>query len=171
MGFAYLLHQSSIWSNVPDGSRNCRIFLVAWWIYLSIYLILTNTSQLRNVGTFIFMGMCVDFVVCAVIYKTYYGRSILHENIIDDDNNWNYHTDEHKYIPKSNTELNHIHQEQVNEFTEQQASKIKTKNILHNKQCIHAATIIQRWWHKILYEPPGGILFLREQEAFYTNDE
>jgi len=176
MGIGYLLHQSSLWSDLPNQSRNCRIFLIAGWFYIFVYFGLLNIYKTSDChcGSFVFMGMMLDFFACGIIYKNYYGRSILCENVDtrEVDDKWNYDEATHKYIPKSDKELHHIKQERENRFT----NVLEAQSVVDNKQRIRAAVVIQRWWHQRLYEPPHGILFLRGQEAFYnecgdSNDE
>ena len=129
---------------------------------LNIY----KTSDCHT-GSFVFVGMMLDFFVCGIIYKNYYGRSILCGNVDTREVNqkWNYDEATHKYIPKSDQELAHIIQKREDKFTD----LLNAENIMDKKHQIRAAIVIQRWWHKKLYEPPHGILFLQGQNKFEMN--
>ncbi len=163
MGFAYFLHESFIFPHLSNAKRNCRIFLIAGWIYTCLYLFLVNwRMEFKDLGKFIFAIAMMDLFVCGCVYKDYYGRSILSETE-DTNNNWHYDEKTHKYTPKPTEEKEYEAKQQLELFEK----RLHAEQVMKNKERIRAAAVIQRWWHKKLYEPGCGILFLRGQEAFY----
>ena len=95
----YTIHQSSIWSDLPDGKRNVRILVISLFIYIILHAIV---YELRNdfliaklIHGYFFYILFVDFFASAILYKTYYGRTVLQE--LNPYENDKYDEVEHKY--------------------------------------------------------------------------
>lgn len=188
MCFYYVLHEYVLPESetFTGGKRNCATFLYGSFMYAVIYAVLKNL-QLRY-------GMCMDAVIAAfftivlsdavamsVIYRQYYGRSILNEIELDENvNKWIFDEKTQKYRPKPESQ---ILKEKLDALTESQRviSTYKAKiaryekllqadteksRILEHKQKIRAARTIQRWWREKLYRPPTGIFYKRALQDF-----
>ena len=114
-----------------------------------------------------------DCATCGFLYKSHYGRSILHEVEevagVDGKSSWVYDESRHKYRKKTLQEIEHEKdlEKQKKEKVASKAEKEKRrKNIESSKREIRAAKVIQRWWRKVLYEPPDGIFYLRALDSF-----
>ena len=103
----YLLYHLPIWKGMTNGKRIARIMLIALVLYILLFAYSfehKNDNFLFKVisGYFVYF-LIADFVVNAVLYKLYYGRSILKEFK-------SYETDyfdekKHKYYPKPENEI------------------------------------------------------------------
>lgn len=96
----YLLHQSPIWKNLPDGKRNVRIMFMAMTIYIYLHAIAFENKDsslfFKIIHGYFMWILAVDIFTCACVYKLYYGRSILkelnvHETDYYDEGNHRYH--------------------------------------------------------------------------------
>ncbi len=95
----YTIHQSSIWNDLPNGKRNVRILVISLFIYIILHAIV---YELRNdfliaklIHGYFFYILFVDFFASAILYKTYYGRTVLQE--LNPYENDKYDEIEHKY--------------------------------------------------------------------------
>jgi hypothetical protein len=115
MAILYLLHNlfpSAEYSEITEGQRNSRIFLMGMFIYTLIYIMLKNCELNGTISEFIYptykVGFYIMFIadvaVMAWTYKNYFGRSVVHEvnEIVSDKTKSNFDYDEkrHKYIQK-----------------------------------------------------------------------
>jgi hypothetical protein len=118
-----------------------------------------------------------DCATCGFLYKNHYGRSILHEveEVAGSDckTNWVYDEETHKYRKKTCKEKE-VEAEEARIETIRKQEEKNTKNekeqkkreIDKNKRETRAAKVIQKWWRKVLYEPPNGIFYLRAKSNF-----
>lgn len=123
MAIFYLLHNiiphNSKEGGTTDGQRNCRLFMIGVFIYVSIYIFMKNIQlkgtiqeewyESLKVGLYVLI--IADVMVMGYIYKDYYGRSILHEvnetvnnKLIDEV--FDYDKPTHKYSKKIKIILN-----------------------------------------------------------------
>lgn len=104
----YLIHQSPIWDDLPDGKRNVRILVVALVLYMIMAYVAREYRENNPICKFLydfsFALPMADLFVNAINYKLYYGRSILHEiNDTDIKQKHEYDEDTHKYYEKKPT--------------------------------------------------------------------
>lgn len=190
MPLFYLIHNLPWGQHLSDGQRNCRTFLFGVCIYMGIYLIFKNLQLHGYLGgmydalysAFIVI-LCADVAVMGYIYRSYFGRNILHELG---------HADEKQYYdPITHTYLDHVpldvqlakdleHQklreeynlkmehmrEEIERLKEEKLSRQRTEKIIEDKNQLRAVVKIQRWWREHLYEPGRGPLFLKAQHDF-----
>jgi len=100
-------------SNITDGARNARLFLMGMFIYVMIYIYLKNiqlsgTIQEQfydSIKVGLYILFIADICVMGYIYKNHYGRSITNEvgEVIHDKQSTEFDYDEtkHKYIKKT----------------------------------------------------------------------
>jgi len=127
-----------------------------------------------------------DLAVMAYLYRSYFGRSVLHELSpdVDKKSDWYYDPETHKYsnhlpidlqlVKKLKEQKAHIEyeiqsdllQEQIDEAKEARIREEKTRKIVENKNELRAAIKIQRWWRQHLYEPGRGVVYLKAKQHF-----
>jgi len=84
---------------MPNGKRNVRILFISLIVYIFLHAILFELKD-ANIFCKIFHGyfiwiLLADILLCAILYKSYYGRSILNElNPMEKDY---YDEDTHRY--------------------------------------------------------------------------
>lgn len=98
----YLLHQSPIFNNLSNGKRNVRILFIAMTIYIFLH-VFTRENKNNNYLCKIFQGCLPYFIIgdiflAGVMYKLYYGRSLLNE--LDLREKDYYDTKTHRYYDK-----------------------------------------------------------------------
>jgi hypothetical protein len=161
-----------------------------------IYVVLKNLQihgYLNGIYDALYTAFIVillaDIAVMAYVYRSYFGRNILHELSPDTEKKeeWYYDPETHKYsnhLPleaqlakdlkeeKAHEEYKiqkELLAEQITEFKEAHITKMETAKIIEDKNRIRAATKIQQWWRKHLYEPGHGTLYLKSQQHFEEN--
>lgn len=141
----YLIHSAKWWGkSMEDGKRNCLTFMIGSYVWFFIFMTIQYLSggnknslfELAKANFMILIG--IDAAVMAYTYKTFYGRSILHE-LADNNNGWIYHSGKHKYIKYNPGNLT--------AYQESRYGQLKQKNNL--KQIVK----IQRWWKELFYSP------------------
>lgn len=193
MPIFYTIHNLPWGHDLTDGQRNCRTFLLGVCIYVGLYLILKNLHIFGYLGgmydalysSFLVILMA-DIGVMGYVYRSYFGRSILHELSPDEQK-----TQKWYYDPKTHTYLEHppIEVQLTNELKEQAAraeydlkmerlqeeithlkqekfSQEQTQQIIDGKNRLRAAVMIQRWWRRHLYQPRTGVVFKKAQQDF-----
>ena len=101
--FCYLLNRSFLWrnSNLTEGQRNVRILFVGLILYLVLHSIAYSYKETSAIFKFIngyFMFIIIaDIILCACLYKMYYGRSIVNE--LNGHETDHYDEKAHKYHP------------------------------------------------------------------------
>ena len=168
MGFLYLIHNLNWGQELSDGNRNSRTVIIGFFCYIALYVLLHQLHYSFGVFTdgFIsglFLMFLADVSVMAYTYKAYYGRGIMNELIIDDDQSkWVYDQNTHKYRRPTSADIAKAEEEAKAEEA-RAASVARTNQIRETKSKIRAAVFIQRWWRDKLYRPSCGILYLRAQ--------
>lgn len=183
----YLLHNFLPETDTfKDGKRNCLTFMFGSLCYSIAYAVLKNFQLMYGVVldafiTALLLTLGADMCTMAYIYKTYYGRNILHEIGAErEQKDWKYNDDTHKYRRTTEAEkiarklqetkekvvMQEIYNKELNELKAKIKSMKKTEIILRNKEKLRAAVFIQRWWRKKLYLAPNGILYLKSLSSF-----
>ena len=104
----YILQQSPLWADLPDGKRHVRILFMGLTIYIIMHALCFEYKH-KNFfckmwhGYFMWIIMA-DIFVCGINYKLYYGRTMIkelspYENDIYDEAKHTYH--EKKKLPKN----------------------------------------------------------------------
>lgn len=130
---AYLLHQSPIWNDLPNGKRNVRIMVIALMIYIILKaLAFENKDKLlgRIINDWFMYFFVVDFLACAALYKMYYGRNIFKELTPYEEDE--YDEKSHKYKPKKKN-TNYVYDEnepipEMEDIIEQELQIAKEKD-------------------------------------------
>lgn len=103
MPIYYLLHHILPESETfKDGKRNCATFLLGSMLYIIVYCVLCNVElrygiAFEPVRRSLFLMWLADVSTMGYIYKSYYGRSIMHEINDVDQHDWVYDEVTHKY--------------------------------------------------------------------------
>lgn len=98
--------------DIEHGKRNCKLFLLGVFIYVCIYTFLMHLKVMypnwlmndvyRSGLVYLFVA---DIFVMAYIYKSYFGRSIIHEIGEENELEFEYDKDNHRYIRSKNKKL------------------------------------------------------------------
>ena len=175
----YLLHHVLPESDTfKDGKRNCATFLFGSVFYAVVYGVLCNL-ELRHGLAFeavrrsLFLVWMADATTMAYTYRSYYGRSILHEITPDDSDqrDWVYDGVTHKYRRPTAAERESkrlAEAAELERLKDGHAGQKRTLEIVRHKSRVKAARVIQQWWRAKLYHPPGGILYKRARQRFYA---
>ena len=178
MVFYHLLHHVLPESDTyRDGKRNCGTFLYGSLLYAVVHVVLCNLELRYGIGfepvrRSLFMVWLADAATMAYTYKSYYGRSILHEiGSVDagDQRDWVYDDVTHKYRRPTPAELESKRLAEAADLDRMKADhsrQHRTRQIVLNKSRIMAARVIQQWWRAKLYHPPDGIFYKRAQQRF-----
>ena len=97
----YLLHQSPLWTDLPNGKRNVRIVFMALSMYICLHALANgyhgSNFVMRTIRDYFYWILAADIFICACTYKIYYGRTILQElNPYETDK---YDESTHTYMP------------------------------------------------------------------------
>ncbi len=114
----YLIHNminnmqlTSEWS---ESKKNCFTLIIGGTLYVLLYVFLeyfhkiTGNIFIDLLHKFFFYFVIIDAITMAILYKLYFGRSIFNETIPNEDANWNYDDETHKYKSKKNLETDEI---------------------------------------------------------------
>lgn len=193
MPIFFTIHNLNWGQDLSHGQRNCRTFLYGVCIYLAIYLIFKNLQLHGYLGgmydalysAFIIV-LVADMSVMAYLYRSYFGRNILHEITPNDQKkqNWYYDPETHQYsdqppleaqlakeleekkvIEKYRDEFRQLKEEKLAK-REQELARQRTEQIIEDKNRLRAVIKIQRWWRKHQYEPGRGAVYMRAQQDF-----
>ncbi len=114
----YLLHNLINNLQLTDGwkesKKNCLTFIVGATIYILLYVLAeylqrkTGYLVFELFHKFFFYFVIIDAITMAVLYKLYWGRSILNEIIPNENSNWVFKDDDHKYVKRENLEADEI---------------------------------------------------------------
>lgn len=180
MVFYYVLHHTLLETETfKDGKRNCATFLFGTVLYAVLYVI-TKNMQLRfglmwdAIATAIVAVWFADACTMAYVYRSHFGRSILHE--VTTPEGWKFDKSSHTYKRPSKADV----LEEALEVDGKLMTVIKTHEdaresaakqargdaIRRRKEEVRAACVIQRWWRARLYNPPDGILYLKALRNF-----
>ena len=104
--FYYFFHHSLPESSTfTEGRRNCATFLYGSFMYCVLYVIVKNLRMRFGQGFDPVLAILLplwiaDAGVMGFVYRSHYGRSILHEIPLDDDDSskWVYDAETHKYV-------------------------------------------------------------------------
>lgn len=76
----YLIHQSPLWSGMNNGKRNTRILFIVVVLYFLLYAISFENKDrsivFKWINGFFIHIMLADLLLCGVVYRLYYGRSL-----------------------------------------------------------------------------------------------
>lgn len=79
----YLIHQSPIWKDLPNGKRNVRILFLTLSLYIFVHAIAwefkDSNGFFKVINGYFFWFMACDIFVSSCVYRNYYGRSIFGE--------------------------------------------------------------------------------------------
>lgn len=109
----YLLHELTAFnSDIPDGKRNARIFMLGIILYCLIYILIINLWDKnyfnKNICDAIFWAGLILFLsdvsIMGYIYRSYYGRSIMNE-IDSDQDEWLWDEQTHKFYQISKIKI------------------------------------------------------------------
>lgn len=179
MCFFFILHNHVLPDSGPSGKftggrRNCATFLYGVGLYALVYVGVKNLRLRYGERMDAFMSAlamiaAADACTMAYVYRSYYGRSIVHELGDADTKKWAYDGDAHKYRMKSSLELQLERQEAaaaVQRRLDAKQNKQFAEQVLANKERIRAARVIQAWWRRVLYEPPNGRFYEQAMHRF-----
>lgn len=89
--FYYIIHNLPIWTDLPNGKRNVRTFLLGTVCYILLHALLFSKigeekHYIKLFRNYIYYLWAADAIAMAVIYKQFYKKSILSEvgNMIED---------------------------------------------------------------------------------------
>lgn len=119
MAIFYILHNifnelevNETKDGTEHGKRNCKLFMIGIFIYICIYVFLMHlkvkypdwimNDAYRNAIMYLFIA---DIMTMAYIYKSYFGRSIIHEIGEEDELKFKYDKKTHKYTRSNNIKL------------------------------------------------------------------
>jgi len=109
----YLLHElTGFNSDIPDGKRNSRIFILGIILYCLVYILIINLWDKNCVGknmcdAIFWAGLILflsDVFIMGYIYRSYYGRSIV-EEINSDQDEWLWDDQTHKFYQVSKIKI------------------------------------------------------------------
>ena len=109
----YFLHElTGFNSDIPDGKRNARIFILGIILYCLIYILIINLWDKnyfnKNICDAIFWAGLIlflsDISIMGYIYRSYYGRSIINE-IDSDQEEWLWDEQTHKFYQISKIKI------------------------------------------------------------------
>ena len=102
----YLLHQSPLWYDMEDGKRNVRVLFIALNLYIFGYMILHQLKDTNVFANMLFTNYYLFFLAdafcSAILYKLYYGRTVLSE--LDPQEEDIFDNETHKYYKKEHLE-------------------------------------------------------------------
>ena len=109
----YLLHElTGFNSDIPDGKRNSRIFILGIILYCLIYILIINLWDKNCVGknmcdAIFWAGLILflsDVSIMGYIYRSYYGRSIVNE-MDNSQDEWLWDEQTHKFYQISKIKI------------------------------------------------------------------
>ena len=131
----YLLHEiTGFHSDISEGKRNSRIFIIGIILYCLVYIFMCNLWNKnyfsKNTADAIFWCGMVLFIadtsIMAYTYKSYYGRSIVNEMTDDTSQKWYYDEKGHKYY--SLDELNKYKDTIINDLVKKEDMTITVES-------------------------------------------
>ena len=187
--FYYLLHHGLPESErFTEGRRNCATFLYGSLLYCIVYVVVMNVRLrygecMDSVRSALLMAWLADCAAVGFLYKSHYGRSLLHEVVEvaggEDRAGWVFDEESRTYrrptaadaIRRNDGEARLVEAE-VRRIADAQMAAQRTERVsaidLHKKR-VRAARVIQRWWRSVLYTPPNGIMYNRAMADFKAN--
>src|SRR3989304_639972 len=103
----YLVHHIMNYFTLDwrEGKKNCLTFIIGANLHLFLFLFIQYLA--KNSGNmyielfyrFYFVFVIIDVIAMAILYKCYWGRSIVNEMGAED--NWEYDAEKHKYARKT----------------------------------------------------------------------
>lgn len=157
----YLLH-----SIIPGatsgnhGKRNCKVFFLGSLLYITLFVVFRNiqlytgaTEPCDSLCTGLKLLFIADVITMAIQYRLFFGRSIIHE-VGGDHHRWQYDESTHQYYKPSYKEVKRLK---------------RKESILHFKEQIQAARLIQHWWRDILYRPITGRWYKEARRDYMHN--
>ena len=102
-----------------ESKKNCLTFLIGGNLHLILFLIVQYLS--KNTGNmlaelfyrFYSVFVLIDMFTMAILYKCYWGRSIINE--MENDGRWHFDKENHKYSLRQDHDRN-VLSEHINEF-------------------------------------------------------
>lgn len=157
----YILHSLFPEAKEEHGRRNCRVFFIGSFLYAMVFVFL-KTMSLRGIDMMweaalwgLLIVFVVDVMTVGILYKQFFGRSILCEVNDQDDDRWSYDGETHKYR-RRDPEKDRLHRERAE----------KRKAVLQHKELVRAARVVQNWWRRVLYQPGKGKWYKEAEERF-----
>lgn len=80
--FFYIVHKSPFWNKMSNKERNIRTFISGATLYAGLFIFMYSKfaegkKELTFIRNYMYYVLMIDIVAMAVIYKLYYGKSIL----------------------------------------------------------------------------------------------
>ncbi len=97
-----------------ESKKNIFTFIIGGTLYVLLYVFLeylikmTNNIFIELLHKFFLFFVIIDVIAMAVLYKLYWGRSILNEGIPNEDSNWVFDEEKHKYDKRKNLEVDEL---------------------------------------------------------------
>jgi hypothetical protein len=112
MGIFYFLHNFFPEEPNNHGKRNSKIFIIGIFLYVMLFLFIKHIQvtcpnvdvYYNNIQYGLIIIMIADIAVMGWLYKSFFGRNILHE--VTDDENHVYDESTHKYIKNDKNNKN-----------------------------------------------------------------
>ncbi len=114
----YLLHNiinnlnfTSEWN---ESKKNCFTLIIGGTLYVLLYIFLeyihkkSGSMFIELLHKFFLYFIIIDIITMAIMYKLYWGRSILNEVIPNEDTNWVLNEETHKFQRKKDLEVDEI---------------------------------------------------------------
>jgi hypothetical protein len=141
-----------------EGKKNCLTFIIGANIHLMLFLFIqylakhTGNMFIELLYRFYFVFVIIDVIAMAILYKCYWGRSIVNEMGAED--NWEYDEDRHRYSRKPKQDNNNDNNKNNNNKNN---SYNNNKNNNINPDIIKAYPIINNYTN-IEKEPQTDII-------------
>ena len=93
-----------------ESKKNIFTFIIGGTLYVLLYVFLeylvkmTKIIFIEMLHKFFLYFVIIDAIAMATLYKLYWGRSILNEGVPNEDSNWVFDEDKHKYNKRQNLE-------------------------------------------------------------------
>lgn len=114
----YLLHNFINYINITESwsesQKNCFTFIFGSTLYVILYVICEYLSRtyaklvFELMTKFFLYIVVIDVITMCILYKKYFGRSILNETIPNEDSNWIYDSENHTYQKKKDLEIDEL---------------------------------------------------------------
>lgn len=151
-------------SSWKESKKNCITFLIGANLHLFFYLIIQKLADRGGFAkmfyNFYYVFFLIDLITMAIIYKCYWGRSILHE-IEEEDDKHVFDEKTHKYVNKRIR-----HEDIVNENIERFYDKAQDLEQLDNK--VKELEKTTEEIQEAVYYAPGGPAYEEAKTEFET---
>lgn len=112
MAIFYLLHNlihGTGESSKSNGQKNCITFLFGVILYvIGWFALMSNMGQHKlfdSIQTGMIIILIADICVMGWTYRSYYGRTIINETVLNNEDNWKFDSETDKYTKKTPSEM------------------------------------------------------------------